>query len=104
MIPETKIVADIPKCPNCGHDETITQKAWAETHSGEDLNLFCSFRKNAVPLTAQSPQGTLAMPFVKVLLIHEDYCANCGTLWAIRGEVATVSTTDVKKMIQQIQQ
>ncbi len=101
---ENIIVVDIPICQNCGHDQTITQKAWEDTHEGEDLNIFTSFRKSGVPLTAQSRQGTLAMPFVKVLVFHEDFCAKCGMLRATRAEIQTVSTSQVQTIMQQSQQ
>lgn len=98
-----EIITDAPICQNCGHNETVTQKAWRLTHEGEDLNLFASANKEMIPLTAQSRAGTLAMPFVKMLMIHTDYCDKCGTKRATRAEIHTISTADVEKMMKEMQ-
>ena len=101
-MPNSEIIADMPLCFNCGHDKTITQEAWEKTHTGEDLSLFASAQKSGIPLTAQSMNATLAMPFVKTLIIHEDFCAKCGAPRAIRAEIMTLPTSDIKKMTQQL--
>lgn len=101
---ENKVITDIPICSNCGHDETVIQKAWRLTHEGEDLNLFASANKEMIPLTAQGVVGTLAMPFVKLLMTHKDYCDKCGIERMTRAEIHIVSTADVAKIMKEMQQ
>jgi hypothetical protein len=100
-VAEAKVIAEFPKCPWCGCEETVTQRAWRETHGGQDKDIFVSFAKEAIPLTSTSPQVTLSLPVVPGLYIDRDYCAECGRERVTRAQVMNIPMAMVQQMMGQ---
>ncbi len=90
---EEKILVDYPKCPWCGHNQTLTQKAWLELHGNDEKkDMFVSFNKMVAVLTDTPPQFGVTLPTAPGLLVHQDFCAKCGRLWTTRAELKNLPT------------
>lgn len=76
------------KCPNCGSIETVSQLAIKESKLVEKgllkADVPSALRRNIIPLVEAS-RVALTVPAVAT---HFDVCADCGTEYCTRAEVA----------------
>lgn len=85
---ESRFPMEIKKCPSCGSSETVTGLAWQEEADKGKVD-------RDTPVAAEHLQVPLLDPSKSVgissgiLIIHIDYCANCGTRYCTRVEVVT---------------
>ncbi len=85
---EQQLPITFPKCPVCGHDQTVTQLACADEPSIAK-GTFVSMEKVVTPITQPT---ALVGPFVKALVASFDVCAACGTRYCTRVEKMNVPT------------
>ena len=83
---ETVLPLTFPKCPVCGHDQTVTQIACADEPSITP-GTFVSLEKVVTPIL--QPSSMLA-PMIKALVVSFDVCAKCGTRYCTRAEKTNV--------------
>ena len=96
---DENIIVDIPKCWNCGHDETVSQKAWKFANPEDKDPPFTSANKAIVPLTASSTAVMMSLPSVPGAMIHTDHCAKCGAPRATRAEKTSIPGEVFRQMM-----
>lgn len=83
MVTKTKLIKEF-KCPNCGRSETIVGLALKEVIERglckEDTPY--SMIKQIIPLIPPASAPLL----VPSIIIHQDVCAHCGTLYCTKAE------------------
>lgn len=88
---EEKTILELKNCPWCGHGETLTQRAWRETHSGEEKNQEAATSAIMKPLTAANPAVALTLPVIPSLITYEDACGKCGRPWVFKAVIKNIS-------------
>lgn len=87
-MPESKIIADFPRCYNCNSEEKVSERGVADLiRSGKvSSNVFTCLRKDVVPLEQPMLAGVLA----QCIITSFDICAGCGTERCTRAELQSL--------------
>ena len=91
MAPEMKILAEFPRCYQCGSEETISQLAMRPLiEAGKyPIGTFSQLKQEIVPLE-QPPLAGVAVPCI---VSHFDVCAGCGKERLTRSEIIRMPLT-----------
>ena len=87
---EEKVILELKNCPWCGHGETLTQRAWRETHSAAEKDAQVATSVIMKPLTSTQGAVTLTLPVVPSLITYEDACGKCGRPWITKALIKNV--------------
>lgn len=90
-----EIYKEFKQCPICYSKETIARKAIDEEGS-YPKGTFASLTKFFVPT---QDVMKISLPTTKVLLVHYDVCAKCGTQYCTRVEKTTVPTSAIMQQL-----
>lgn len=83
--PETKILAEFPKCPDCGSEETVAQKALTDNKLDSE-GTIAHLEVTVVPLKQPAMAGVM----VPAIVVHWDVCLGCGRRRCTLAEVQQV--------------